>query len=253
VGEKLMNFIQVAHAAAGTVASHVAIKMDAWDLIWGAGAIVKFVLFILFSFSVISWAIIFMKNIQLGRLRWVNSRFLDVFWKATSLDSIYGEIKNYQNSSLAQVFKAGYIELQRIAETQMGNKEKKDSGVSLSGVDNIHRALRKASDNEISILESKVGFLATAGSTAPFIGLFGTVWGIMNSFQNIGSQGAASLAVVAPGISEALIATAIGLAAAIPSVMAYNYFIGKIRREELEISNFETDFLNIVKRNFFKD
>ncbi|MGE3760612.1 MAG: MotA/TolQ/ExbB proton channel family protein, partial [Pseudobdellovibrionaceae bacterium] len=111
---------------------------------------------------------------------------------------------------------------------------------------------RKSVDYELAVMESKLPILATTGSTGPFIGLFGTVWGIMGSFHKIGATGNASLAVVAPGISEALIATAIGLAAAIPAVMLYNHFVATIRKEELELNNFATDFLNIAKRNFFK-
>jgi len=114
----------------------------------------------------------------------------------------------------------------------------------------LERALMKAGRNETMHLERSLPFLATVGSTAPFVGLFGTVWGIMNSFQSIGVQGGASLAVVAPGIAEALIATAVGLAAAIPAVVGYNYYIQKVRGLKTQMDNFSSDFLNIVKRNF---
>jgi biopolymer transport protein TolQ len=116
---------------------------------------------------------------------------------------------------------------------------------------NVERALRRASINEVTILETMVPFLATTGSTAPFVGLFGTVWGIMNSFIEIGGQKSASLDVVAPGIAEALIATAIGLVAAIPAVMAYNYFSRRIRVISSEMETFSSDFLNIIRRRFF--
>jgi biopolymer transport protein TolQ len=241
----------VAYAATKS-AIKVGMRMDVWDLIWNSGVIVKFVLLLLLTFSVLSWAIIFAKNAQVTRVSLANSRFLDIFWKATSLDSIFNDIQKFKGSSCASVFKAGYTELQRIAEAKNRNKAG-DDGVTLTGIDNISRALRKASDNEIASLEGRTSFLATVGSTSPFIGLFGTVWGIMTAFQNIGNTGAASLAVVAPGISEALITTAVGLAAAIPAVMGYNYFVGKFRKQDLELSNFNSDFLNIVKRNFFKD
>jgi biopolymer transport protein TolQ len=237
--------------AASKSAIKVGMRMDIWDLIWNSGIIVKFVLLLLLSFSVLSWAIMFAKNVQVTRLTMANNRFLELFWKATSLDSIINEMEQFSSSSLAQVFKAGYSELQRIAESR--TRKNNEDAISLSGIDNISRALRKASDSEISRLEGRTSFLATVGSTSPFIGLFGTVWGIMTAFQNIGNTGAASLAVVAPGISEALITTAVGLAAAIPAVMGYNYFVGKFRKQDLEISNFSADFLNIVKRNFFKD
>jgi len=147
---------------------------------------------------------------------------------------------------VAKVFQAGYLELQRLIEKEKG----KASGSGHDSIDNLERALGRASRNEMMRLERSLTFLATTGSTAPFIGLFGTVWGIMNAFQNIGAQGGASLATVAPGISEALIATAIGLAAAIPAVMGYNYYTHKIRGLRIQMENFASDFLNIVKRNF---
>jgi len=231
----------------------VGMKMDAWDLIWNAGITVKFVLLILVVFSIVSWAIILTKRVQLTKMNFADSGFLDFFWKSSSLDVIFNELQKYQTSPLANVFKAGYLELQKIADSKPNDKAPGQGSFALSGLDNVSRALRKASDNEIARMEGRTGFLATIGSTSPFIGLFGTVWGIMGSFQSIGNTGAASLAVVAPGISEALIATAIGLAAAIPAVMGYNYFVGKFRKQDLEISNFTADFLNIVKRNFFKD
>lgn len=245
------NIAYAATVVTAKSALKVGMKMDVWDLIWNAGLIVKFVLILLLIFSVLSWAIILTKNMQLGRMAASDGKFLDLFWKATSLDKIYADLGKFSSSPLAQVFKAGYTELQRIAESNLGGKGAED--LALSGLDNVTRALRKASDSEVARLEGRTSFLATVGSTSPFIGLFGTVWGIMNAFQNIGNTGAASLAVVAPGISEALITTAVGLAAAIPAVMGYNFFVGKFRKQDLEINNFSADFLNIVKRNFFKD
>lgn len=219
------------------------IKTDAWDLILQAGPVVKLVLLILVLFSIYSWAIIFTKKLQLTKMSILNSKFLDLFWQAASLDAVFADVERFHGSSLAPVFKAGYTELQKIADGK---------GVT-GGIENIERALRKATDNEISNIEGRTAFLATVASTGPFIGLFGTVWGIMAAFQNIGATGAASLATVAPGISEALIATAIGLAAAIPAAVGYNYFVGKFKKQDLEMSNFTADFLNIIKRNFFRE
>lgn len=143
--------------------------------------------------------------------------------------------------------------MKKIAESPMANSGGSGSGpLQLSGLDNLERSVRKASENEISDMENRLTILATTGSTGPFIGLFGTVWGIMGSFHQIGVTGSASLAAVAPGISEALITTAIGLAAAIPAVVIYNNCIAIIRKEEISLNNFGVDFLNIVKRNFFK-
>ncbi len=237
--------------AANQTSIKVAMKFGVWDLIWNSGAVVKFVLLILLGFSVLSWAIILSKNIQLARLDSTNLKFLDLFWKAKSLDGISEVINRYDASPLAQVFRAGYTELQRIAESSSRDKTE-TSALELSSLENVQRALRKASDSEVARIEGRTSFLATVGTTSPFIGLFGTVWGIMSAFQNIGNTGAASLAVVAPGISEALITTAVGLAAAIPAVVGYNHFVGKFRKQDLEINNFSADFLNIVKRNFFK-
>jgi biopolymer transport protein TolQ len=121
-----------------------------------------------------------------------------------------------------------------------------------AGMDNIKRALRRAITTEMTRMTQMVPFLATTGNTAPFIGLFGTVWGIMNSFVGIGKMGSANLAVVAPGISEALVATAAGLAAAIPAVIAFNFFMSKIRVVESELQNFSADFLNIIERDILR-
>ncbi|HRK02296.1 MAG TPA: MotA/TolQ/ExbB proton channel family protein [Oligoflexia bacterium] len=147
--------------------------------------------------------------------------------------------------AVAAVFKAGYKELKKISQIDARN-------VRTESIANIHRALGRTALAETHGLEKMVGFLATIGSAAPFVGLFGTVWGIMNSFQGIGATGNANLAVVAPGISEALIATAAGLAAAIPSVMAYNYFVGRIKSIATEMDTFSQDFLNIVQRSMLK-
>jgi biopolymer transport protein TolQ len=121
-----------------------------------------------------------------------------------------------------------------------------------AATDNVKRALRRAINTEMTRMTQMVPFLATTGNTTPFIGLFGTVWGIMSSFQGIGQKGAASLAVVAPGISEALVATAAGLAAAIPAVIAFNYFMSKIRIVETEFQSFSADFLNIIERDILR-
>jgi biopolymer transport protein TolQ len=219
------------------------------DAILQASFVVQLTLLILVGLSILCWAVAIGKFNQFSALKDANRAFMKAFLKAGSLDSLYEDMEKFEKSSLARVFSAGYMELQKLA-----GQKKSDSMVqmSLSGADNLERELRKAMDLEISHMESKLTLLASTGSTGPFIGLFGTVWGIMTSFHKIGQTGSASLAVVAPGISEALIATAIGLAAAIPAVVLYNHFIANIRKEEMALNNFNTDFLNIVKRNFFK-
>lgn len=208
---------------------------------------------ILVIMSIASWAIIFTKKKNLDTVRTANSPFLDLFWRANSLEDIFTNIDKHPNSSIARVFRTAYIELRKLADSNLAQSGKGADAPMLSGIDNLERSLRKAIDTELTLLESRMSFLATTGSTGPFIGLFGTVWGIMGAFHKIGATNMANLAVVAPGISEALVATAVGLAAAIPATVAYNHFLNKIKKEELDLNNFAADFLNITKRNFFKD
>ena len=160
--------------------------------------------------SILSWAIIFKKRKTFSQAKKDNEKFLDLFWSAASLEEVRDKVEHQGESPLAQVFRAGFNEIERVRrkhQSTLGDK-----------IDNLERSLRKGQDQEISSLEEKLSFLATTGSTAPFIGLLGTVVGIMNSFRAISNAGSASLATVAPGISEALFATAVGLFAAIPAV-----------------------------------
>lgn len=231
--------------------------MNLFEAILQSSLVIKIVLLILLGLSVMCWGVALAKYTFFAKLRNANDPFLHRFWKATSLDNLYENIDQYKDSSIAQVFKSGYIEMQRLAEAPIMKKvppapPQQQEDLRLVGLDNMERSLRKAIDNEIAVMESKLTILATTGSTGPFIGLFGTVWGIMDSFHKIGATGSASLAVVAPGISEALFTTAIGLVAAIPAVVIYNHFISQIRKEETKLNNFSSDYLNIVKRNFFK-
>jgi biopolymer transport protein TolQ len=249
-----MIWTQIAFAE---TTKEAATSLNTWDLILQTGPIVFLVLLLLLSFSVLSWAIIYTKWKTIGQLAALSEEFLEVFWSGRSLDFIYGESKKFSTAPAAKIFQAGYKELQKLIERQK-QKGEKTTGVSdvsqiippESSIHNLERALSTASRNEVLKLESSMTFLATTASSAPFIGLFGTVWGIMSAFQNIGNQGGASLAVVAPSISEALIATAVGLFAAIPASMGYNYFNSKIRNQKAQMENFAGDFLNIVKRNF---
>ncbi len=241
-----LSFINVAQAAPS-----VSVNTSSIDAIFQASPIVQLTLLILIAMSVCCWAIGFTKYQTFRKMKDADDAFLNKFWKVSSLDNLFEDIDQYKDSSIGRVFKAAYLEMKKIAESPLMTKAEGDKPI-LSGLDNLQRVLNKASENEISKLESRLTVLATSGSTGPFIGLFGTVWGIMGSFHKIGQTGSASLAVVAPGISEALIATAIGLATAIPAVVLYNNFISKIRRQEIALNNFNADFLNIVKRNFFQ-
>lgn len=219
------------------------------SLFLSASLVVQLTLLILAFMSILSWAVILSKYSLFKQNKESNAPFEDIFFKASSLDEIYTMFKSYPKSSLATVFRAGYSELKKIANT----KGKSESEVfDLNSMDNMQRALAKSVRNEISIMERHLSFLATTGSVSPFIGLFGTVFGIMDSFQQIGQMGSASLAVVAPGISEALIATGFGLFTAIPAAVFYNQYVNEVKIAHLQIDNFVTDFLNITKRNFFK-
>jgi biopolymer transport protein TolQ len=235
-----------AHAAPS-----ISVNTDSLEAIAEASPIVQITLLILISLSVFCWAIGYSKFRTFKKINLADDLFLSKFWKVNSLDSLFEDIDQYSDSSIAHVFKAAYLEMKKISESPLLAKTDGSKPI-LSGIDNLERALNKATETEIAKLESRLTVLATTGSTGPFIGLFGTVWGIMGSFHKIGQTGSASLAVVAPGISEALIATAIGLGAAIPAVVLYNNFISKIRKQEIALSNFSADFLNIVKRNFFQ-
>jgi biopolymer transport protein TolQ len=221
-----------------------------WDVVTHSGPIGFATLLVLVAFSIVSWAIIFSKWRSIRRAQTQSATFLDTFWASKRLDAIFQVADKLPMSPLAQIFRSGYIELAKLKKQQeAGTGEKSMS--ELGGLENIERSMRRASLAELTQLEALIPFLATTGSTAPFIGLFGTVWGIMKAFRDIGKMGSANLATVAPGISEALIATAAGLVAAIPAVMAYNFYTAKIRVLSSEMENFQSDFLNIVKRHFF--
>lgn len=219
-----------------------------------ASWVVQFVLLLLVFFSIASWSIILLKYLYIRKAYLESATFLDYFWKSRDLSDAFAKAKQLQSSPVARIFRIGYIELKKSSRSkaELTNKNVADPlehTKTFAGTVNVKRALRRAINTEVTKLTQLVPFLATAGNTTPFIGLFGTVWGIMNSFHGIGQRGSASLAVVAPGISEALIATAAGLAVAIPSVIAYNYFSQRIRVIESELIGFSADFLNIIERD----
>lgn len=225
--------------------------LDLWVLIMRSfPGVVFWVLMLLVAFSLICWYIIGYKYFYLKRAQRLSSRFLDEFWQSKRLDVLYKTAEQMPYSPTGHVFRAGYIELTKLRSAQ----EQQQEGMheQLGDMENVGRALNRAITQETTKLESMVSVLATTGSTAPFVGLFGTVWGIMNSFSAIGAKKSATLAVVAPGIAEALIATAIGLVAAIPAVIAYNYFVQRVKVLNSEMNTFASDFLNIVKRHFLK-
>lgn len=226
------------------------VDLSVWHAISSASPVVQATLIVLVLMSVFCWGVFLHKRSELKKAHKNNDKFEDVFYHSKSLDDVYSILDDFKGSTFVEVFESGYKELHALVSESNQGKEKEDIRL-LSGVDNLERALNKSVQTQISRLESKISLLATTGSTGPFIGLFGTVWGIMGAFQKIGQTGSANLAVVAPGISEALVATAIGLLAAIPATVMYNHFVGEIKKQEIDLTNFSSDFLNIVKRNFF--
>ena len=210
--------------------------------------VVKLVLLILFFFSLASWAIIFYKLNYLNKAKKEDKEFLDLFWESKKLDYVYTATKNFNYSPMASMFNVTYKELINIKK----KSEEKDKLFSKENNEEnkayVERALKKSQLSSIAKLEVSLPFLATVGSTAPFIGLFGTVWGIMTSFESIERAGTAGLAIVAPGIADSLIATAAGLFAAIPAVIAYNYYSNKVRVMANETIDFAYEFMTIIER-----
>ena len=200
-----------------------------------ADFVVKSVIIILIAASVYSWALIFEKYRLFKKIEKSTSRFEEKFWKSKSAENFYNHLSNKDKDPLANIFQSAMIEL-------IKTKSKSSAIQSVR----VSRVLEISGDKEIKLIEKHFTFLATVGSTAPFIGLFGTVWGIMNSFQSIAISRNTSLAIVAPGIAEALFATALGLLAAVPAVIAYNKFTSDSRRYSGRIENFSKRFISII-------
>jgi biopolymer transport protein TolQ len=222
------------------------------DLVRGSGLVVQFILYLLVMFSVVSWGIIAEKYRQIRRSKRESERFIEIFWERRNLSSIHDASRELTSSPVGQVFRAGYEELIRVSRSKKESAPGDNLTTELGGVDNVSRAMKRATSVEITKLEKHCSFLATVASSAPFVGLFGTVWGIMDAFRGLSITHSSSIQAVAPGIAEALIATAVGLAAAIPALMAYNYFVQQIKVLAVEMDNFSHEFLNIAERHFFK-
>ena len=200
-----------------------------------ADFVVKSVIIILITASVYSWALIFEKYRLFKKIEKSTNIFEEKFWKSKSAENFYNNLSNKDKDPLANIFQSAMVEL-------IKTKSKSSSVQSVR----VSRILEISGDKEIKLIEKHFTFLATVGSTAPFIGLFGTVWGIMNSFQSIAISRNTSLAIVAPGIAEALFATALGLLAAVPAVVAYNKFTSDSRKYSGRIENFSKRFLSII-------
>src|SRR5579883_718059 len=221
------------------------------DLIFGTGPFVQGILALLFFFSVVSWGIILYKLNQISHARRESERFISLFWESKNLAAIHSGSVGLTRSPVAQVFRAGYQELLQLtrAKRQAVGAEGGFS-TDLGGVENVTRAMKRQENVELTKLETGITFLATTGSTCPFIGLFGTVWGIMTAFLGLSAAHTSNIQAVAPGIAEALITTAVGLVAAIPAQMFYNFLTTRVRLLATEIDNFIAEFLNIAERHF---
>jgi biopolymer transport protein TolQ len=235
------SLISTAHASTGTLGG----QMDILSLVTGSGFVVQSVLYMLVLSSVGCWGIVFHKFRQIREARRQSAEFVRVFWDTKNLTTIYEAVDELSRSPVAQVFRSGYREVVRI------NKDRQDEATAVR-IDSVERAMKRATTEQLTELERSLTFLATTASAAPFIGLFGTVWGIMNAFLGLSMTQSSSIQAVAPGIAEALIATATGLAAAIPAVVAYNYFAREIRVLAADMQNFASEFLSIVERHFLR-
>jgi biopolymer transport protein TolQ len=220
------------------------------------GPTAKVVLAILLLFSLISWIIIFAKWIRLRRVSGQSERFVAFFRKSKRFSEVNAIASQLPDTPLTTLFKAGYAELDAQVKANRPDDPAVTAGGAPSGklliknIAGVERALERAIGVEVSRLTRFMTFLATTASACPFIGLFGTVWGIMQSFRAIGQTGSTSIAAVAPGISEALVNTAAGLAAAIPALIFYNYFMGKVRQQRAGMEDFALEFINLAERNF---
>jgi biopolymer transport protein TolQ len=216
----------------------------------------KVVLGVLLLFSLISWIIIFAKYIRLARITRQSDRFVAFFRKSKRFSEVNTVAGELGDSPLTTLFKAGYAELDaqikavRPEESPVTTMSLQAGKLLIKNISGVERALERAIGIEVTRLTANMTFLATTASACPFIGLFGTVWGIMQSFRAIGQSGSTSIAAVAPGISEALVNTAAGLAAAIPAMIFYNYFMGKVRDQRAGMEDFALEFINLAERNF---
>ena len=232
--------------ALGAVAP-AASGFNIWDMVTGSGPVVQFVLITLVVLSVLSWAITIAKSMQLSRARKQSEEFHALFLETRNLARADDSSRRLSDSPLSGVFANGYRELMRsLQEGESVGLRSRDSDAAL---ENVERALKRAELEQMQRLERGVTFLATVASAAPFIGLFGTVVGILNAFHGIGLAKSTSLQAVAPGISEALLATAVGLAAAIPAAVAFNFLSVAIKRVRQSIGSFSADFMNLARQS----
>lgn len=232
--------------------------VDLVGLLTASQGIVLGVVIILLLLVALTIFVLFYKLVHITQAQSQSITFLDRFWESKRLDEIYQVAERLKRSPIAAMFRAGYVELSKVKRSRDAASQQQygmEATVSMhdraGDADNVERALARARLSENTKLENLLPFLATTGSSAPFIGLFGTVWGIMEAFLSIAAQGSAELGEVSQPIAEALVTTALALASAVPAVVAYNYFQRRLKVLNAEMSNFSNDFMNIVKRHFF--
>ena len=233
----------VAQAQTGAFSGGVA------GLLARSGPVGKFVIFLLAIFSLVSWAIIIYKGIALHRALAQSETFLQVFRKSSKFSEVNAVCIQLKASPLVGVFQAGYLEVNQQVKGG-GSAAAASPRPTVRSLESLSRSLARAATVEVTRMERRLSFLATTASVTPFVGLFGTVWGIMTAFEDIANMGSANLVVVAPGISEALITTAGGLAAAIPAAVFFNYYTSRVKVLTAMMDDFALEFLNIVERNF---
>jgi biopolymer transport protein TolQ len=219
-------------------------EINLWQTVLHAGPVAKVVLVLLAFFSLLSWVVILRKILLFKRSRSVSDRFREVFKRSTNWQDLKGQTDGFKVSPFVGLFVAGYNE---VTYQLRANTEGR---MQLRRMESVERSLQRASVVEIGRLERSLGLLATVAAVSPFVGLFGTVWGIIDAFRSIGLVGNANLATVAPGIADALIATAVGLIAAIPALMAYNFFQGQLKQWQTELDDFALEFITLSERNF---
>jgi biopolymer transport protein TolQ len=224
------------------------------DFFWQSGPMAKLILLILILFSLFSWAVMIGKLLQLRRADAQSEKFLEVFHRSQRFSEVNAQAGKLRTSPLVGVFQAGYAEIdgqiKNASENDRPGDKRAAGGYRITSLPALERTLARAAGVELRALARWTAFLATTASASPFIGLFGTVWGIMVAFRDIGLSGSTSIVAVAPGISEALINTAAGLAAAIPALIGYNYFAQRTRQVKARIDDFIMEFLNLAERNF---
>ena len=234
-----ITFVAQTHSQAGP---------GLFELFMQAGLMAKFILALLVFMSLGSWAIMIGKWLQIRRAREQTREFLGIFRRSSRFSEVNEAADRLKASPLVGIFQSGYIEID--AQIKALKDGSQGAGYRMKSLGGLERSLRRAVTAELQVLRRGTGFLATTASASPFIGLFGTVWGIMVAFQDIGATGSTSLVAVAPGIAEALINTAAGLAAAIPALLGYNFYTGEIQGWRAELDDFVLEFLNLAERNF---